>query len=91
MLLELKDKIFKYEKVLSKFAKIFNSAPCKKKYLYIRPLKISGLTISNARKLGFKTTYFMWKNCEITAPRLKGFYKLHKLFVSIVVPYFLFY
>lgn len=43
-----------------------------KKYIYLLPLKKSGLNRRPVQKLGFNVSSYMWKNCTNESKRSKG-------------------
>ncbi len=52
-----------YENAISLYSNLFNEAPAKKKYMYLYPIKSAGIKYSEALKLGFKASKYMWKYC----------------------------
>ena len=71
-----KEKVFEIAqhqtKALNTFADLFNGEKQKLKFKYLFPIKSSGLNINDARKLGFKVSKNMWKNCSNVLKRNNG-------------------
>lgn len=61
-----------YEKALREYSFMFNQANPKYKYMYLNPIRKAGVSINDAKKLGFKTNFFTWKSCLNMNSRKKG-------------------
>ena len=62
----------KYQNALKGFSEMHNNAKLKERHRYIFPLREAGITLVHARKLGFKTSYWVWKRCFDRSERSKG-------------------
>lgn len=64
--------LFKYKKALRGYAEIFNNAKPKEKHQYIYPMRIAGISLKEAKEIGFKVHSWMWKKCLDRSRRKKG-------------------
>ena len=64
--------VLKYKIALKGFAKLFKDARPKERHAYIYPIRSSGLTILQARTLGFNVTSRLWQSCLNQSERNKG-------------------
>ncbi len=62
----------KYKCALENYASLYNNAQQKERHRYIYPLRISGISFYDARKLGFNVTSYQWKHCLNRSKRNKG-------------------
>jgi hypothetical protein len=63
----------KYVSALNGLANTINKrVKTKQKHDFIRPLRLSDLTLSNIKDLGFNCGKELWKNCLDERPRLQG-------------------
>ena len=64
--------IKKYQKALKGFAELHNTAKPKERHRFVYPLRISGISLSHLKKLGFKITHWQWVKCLDRSERNKG-------------------
>ena len=61
-----------YKKALKYFSNFFNKAKKKEKFKYLYPIKASGFTMREARRLGFNCSKYLWRKCLNTNDRNLG-------------------
>jgi len=67
----------KYKNALINFAKLFNEAKLREKHALIYPIRIAGLTLNQAKELGFKASFKLWQSCLDQRKRNKsGFFRI---------------
>ena len=62
----------KHTRALQNYGQVYNSTPQKQRHKYLYPLRKAGISIQEARSLGFHATFHMWKSCTRTNERKKG-------------------
>lgn len=62
----------KYKAALRHYALLYNSTTQKKKHTLLRPMRMAKFTVPECRKLGFKATHYMYRNCLKINERDKG-------------------
>lgn len=54
------------------YSRLYNSSKDKKKYKYLYPVRVAGISFRKAKELGFNITSHMWSTCLNTEKRNKG-------------------
>ena len=63
---------FKHSNALKKFGTLYNVEKQKKKFKLLCPLKASGFSLIEAKKLNFETNKRIWKSCDNGLMRNNG-------------------
>jgi hypothetical protein len=66
----------KYGKALQLFSRNFNNAKQKKKYMFLYPIRASGLSFKHAKSLGYRSSWYLWNKCLDQRKRNSGFFSI---------------
>ena len=70
----------KYQNALKGFSEMHNNAKLKERHRFIYPLRAAGISFVHVKKLGFKTSYWIWNRCFDRSERSKGKIKIFDCF-----------
>ena len=57
---------------LQEFSQLSNESKMKNRRFFIRPMRISGFSFSETKRLGFKCSLHLWKSCILYLPKQKN-------------------